>query len=71
MSRPKTTIAQQLNQADIAINNTLTDPEIPALVGKRGYTAAKLTALKDLYDRALAAVSAKEAVTGSKEQATD
>ena len=71
MSRPKITIDQQLNQADIAIHNTLADPEIPALVAPRGYTAAKLAALKDLYDRALAAVSVKEAVKGGKEQATD
>ena len=70
-TKAHTTTAQQLNQADIAIHNTLTDPEIPALVAKRGYTAEKLTALKDLYDRALAAVSAKEAVKGSKEHATD
>ena len=71
MSRPKNTIAQQLGQADVAINNTLADPETLALVAPRGYTADKLARLKDLYDRALAAVKAKEAVKGDKEYATD
>ena len=70
-TKAHSTIAQQLNQADIALHNTLADPEIPGLVGQRGYTAEKLAALQDLYDRTLTAVSAKEAVKGGKEQATD
>ena len=41
-SKPKSTAAQQLNAAQLAIANSLADPEIKAAVAQFGYTTAKL-----------------------------
>ena len=63
--------ADQLNQADVAINNTLASADIKALVAKRGYTVKKLTTLKGLLDQTQVALGVKAAVKGAKELSTD
>jgi hypothetical protein len=65
-----TTIAQQLNAAQLAIVNSLADPEIKAAVAQFGYTTAKLNAGKKLYDAALAAVNAQKSSKGDQKTAT-
>jgi hypothetical protein len=69
-TRPMTTTAQQLNAAQLAITNSLADPEIKAAVAQYGYTTAKLNAGKALYDAALAAVNAQKSGKGDQKTAT-
>jgi predicted pyridoxine 5'-phosphate oxidase superfamily flavin-nucleotide-binding protein len=69
-AKPKTTAAQQLNAAQLAISNSLADPEIKAAVAQFGYTTAKLNAGKALYDKALAAVNAQKSGKGDQKTAT-
>ncbi len=69
-AKPKTTTAQQLNAAQLAITNSLADPEIKAAVAQFGYTTAKLNAGKKLYDNALAAVNAQKSGKGDQKTAT-
>jgi hypothetical protein len=68
--RPKQSTAQQLNAAQLAITNSLADPEIKAAVAQYGYTTAKLNAGKALYDTALAAVNAQKSGKGDQKTAT-
>ena len=68
--RPKQSTAQQLNAAQLAITNSLADPEIKAAVAQYGYTTAKLNAGKALYDIALAAVNAQKTGKGEQKVAT-
>ncbi len=70
MSKPKTTIAEQLNVAQLAVNNSAADAEIGALVAGYGYSAGKLGEGKALFDAARAAVSAQEAAAGKQLAAT-
>lgn len=70
MSRPKQTIAQRLNAAQLAIGNSLSDSEIQSLVAEFGYPAAKLDAGEALYEAALAAVNAGKAAAGTQQQST-
>jgi len=65
-----TTIPQQLNAAQLAITNSLADPDIKAAVAQFGYTPAKLNAGKKLYDAALAAVNAQKSGKGDQKTAT-
>jgi predicted pyridoxine 5'-phosphate oxidase superfamily flavin-nucleotide-binding protein len=69
-TRPVTTTAQQLNAAQLAITNSLADPEIKAAVAQFGYTTAKLNAGKALYDAALTAVNAQKSGKGDQKTAT-
>ncbi len=69
-TKPTTTIAQQLNTAQIAISNSLADAEIKSAVAEYGYTTAKLNAGKTLYNNALAAVNAQKAGRGDQKTAT-
>jgi hypothetical protein len=69
-TKPVTTIPQQLNAAQLAITNSLADPEIKAAVAQFGYTPAKLNAGKKLYDAALAAVNAQRSGKGDQKTAT-
>jgi hypothetical protein len=69
-TKPVTTIPQQLNAAQLAIVNSLADPEIKAAVAQFGYTTAKLNAGKKLYDEALAAVNAQKSGKGDQKTAT-
>lgn len=67
---PAKTIAAQLNAAQLAINNSLADEEIQALVEGFGYTAEKLGAGSALYDSAMAAVSAQKSAAGAQQLST-
>jgi hypothetical protein len=64
------TIAAELNAAQVAINNTLGDAEIKALVAGFGYTTAKLNKGKALYTTALEAVNAAKGGRGGQKGAT-
>ena len=69
-SKPNFSTAQQLNAAQLAISNSLADPEIKAAVAQYGYTTAKLNAGKALYEAALAAVNAQKSGKGDQKSAT-
>ncbi len=69
-TRPHHTIAQQLNAGQIAISNSLSDPEIQSLVAEFGYPAEKLNEGKALYDAALAAVNSEKAAAGTQQEST-
>ena len=69
-SRPMHSIAGQLNAGQLAINNSLSDPEIQSLVAQFGYPADKLNEGKALYDAALAAVNAEKATAGAQQEST-
>ena len=69
-TRPHHTIAQQLNAGQLAISNSLSDPEIQSLVAQFGYPADKLSEGKVLYDAALAAVNAEKAAAGAQQEST-
>lgn len=69
-TQPMRAISDRLNAAQVAISNTLADAELQALVAGFGYTAEKVTAGRQLYDRALAAVNAQTAAAGAQQQAT-
>ncbi len=69
-TRPHFTNADQLNKAQLAITNSIGDPEIQSLVAQFGYPADKLGDGKDLYDAAQAAVNAQKAAAGAQQQAT-
>ncbi len=70
MTRPKTTIAEQLNAAQVAINNSLADEEIQALVSGFGYSAETLAGGCELYERAQAAVNTQKLAAGTQQDAT-
>ena len=70
MSRPKQSIAQQLNTGQLAIGNSLSDPEIQSLVAQFGYPAVKLNEGKALYDCALSAVNAEKSAAGAQQEST-
>ncbi len=69
-ARPMTTTAQQLNAAQIAISNSLADPEIKTAIAQFGYTTAKLNKVKALYDAALAAVNEQKSGKGMQKDTT-
>jgi hypothetical protein len=70
MSKPKTTIAEQLNAAQLAINNSQAENEIQALVQGFGYSAKKLTEGCDLHERARNACRAQKLAAGAQQDAT-
>lgn len=70
MARPKASTAQQLNAAQLAIANSLADPEIKAAVAQFGYTTTKLNKGKSLYEAALAAVNAQKSGRGAQKDTT-
>ena len=69
-SKPKQTIAQELNAGQLAISNSLSDPEIQSLVAQFGYPADQLNHGKALYDCALSAVNAEKAAAGAQQEST-
>ena len=69
-TRPMKSAAQQLNAAQLAIANSLADPEIKAAVAQFGFTTAKLNKGKALYDAALAAVNAQKSGKGAQKDTT-
>jgi len=70
MSQAKQSIADRLNAAQVAINNTLADAEIQAAVAGYGYSVEKINAGKGLYDQAVAAVNAQIAAVGAQRDTT-
>jgi hypothetical protein len=68
--RPTSSTSDQLESAQLAINNSLSDPEIMALVGGYGYSAEKLAEGKALFDAAQAAVNAQGMAAGQQKSAT-
>jgi len=62
--------AQQLHAAQLAILNSLGDPEIKALVAEYGYSTSKLNHGKALYEAAVAAANAQKASLGDQKAAT-
>ena len=70
MTRPKTSIAGQLNAAQLAVNNSLADAEIQALVSGFGYAGRSLAAGRGLSERAQAAVQAQKLAAGTQQDAT-
>lgn len=69
-TRPMNSIAGQLNAGQLAISNSLSDPEIQSLVAQFGYPAEKLNEGKALYEAALEAVNAEKAQAGAQQEAT-
>ena len=69
-TRPMNSIADRLNAAQLAINNSLSDAEIQARVAEYGYPATKLTAGKALYTAAVTAVNNAQAADGTQQQTT-
>ncbi|MFN8596968.1 MAG: hypothetical protein U0559_12395 [Anaerolineae bacterium] len=69
-TRPTLSTAQQLHAAQLAILNSLGDPEIKALVAEYGYTTSKLNHGKALYEAAVAAANAQKASLGDQKAAT-
>jgi hypothetical protein len=53
------TIADRLNAAQVAINNTLADSEIQSLVAAYGYNKVRMNEGKQWYDQAFNAVNAQ------------
>ena len=70
MALTKSTIASQLNSAQVAIHNTLADAGILTAVAAYGYSVEKINAGKGVYDRAVAAVNAQIAATGAQRETT-
>ena len=70
MNKAKTSIADRLNAAQVAIQNTLADAEILTAVAAYGYSVAKINVGKALYDQAVAAVNAQIAAAGAQRDTT-
>lgn len=70
MSRPMTSIADQLNAAQLAIKNSQADEEIQGLVSGFGYDARSLEVGCGLYERAQAAVQAQKLAASTQQGAT-
>lgn len=68
-SRPRTGIAAQLYEAQLAISNSLLDGEIRMLVGDYGYDEARLHEGAQRLAAAFAAVGAQTAATGATRHA--
>jgi hypothetical protein len=68
--RKKKTIAQQLDAAQLAISNTLADPDILTAVAKFGYTETELAAAQDLHRTAQSSVNLHIALLGDKSNAS-
>ena len=69
-TRPPHTIDQQLNSAQLAISNSLSDPEVQSLAAQLGYPADELSQGKALYDCSLSAVNAERAAAGAQQEST-
>jgi hypothetical protein len=69
-SQSRSSIANQLSAASLAINNTTNDHEIGTLVTVYGYTAAKMDEGRQLYLRAADAVKKQTFASGAQRKAT-
>lgn len=70
MAHLKASTAEQLHAAQIAVTNSLADPEIKTAVAEYGYTATKLNAGKELLEVAQAAINAQKMGKGSQKMST-
>lgn len=66
----KNSIDEKMNQARLAINNTLDDPEIQERVKQYGYTPEKMFEGKKLYDDAYEQVNEQVLAVGTQKGAT-
>jgi hypothetical protein len=69
-SQSRSSIANRLSAASLAINNTTSDHEIGTLVTVHGYTAAKMDEGRQLYLRAADAVKKQTFASGAQRKAT-
>ncbi len=70
MNRVSRSIAQQLLDAELAINNTLASPTILAAVGTYGYTAIRMQTAKTLFQEALELTEKQKKEYGDQYEAT-
>ena len=70
MNRVSRSIAQQLLDAELAINNTLASPTILAAVGTYGYTAIRMQTAKALFQEALELTEKQKKEYGDQYEAT-
>ena len=70
MTRPKSTIADQLADAQKAINNAQADPEIKALLAAYGYNDQKLAEGSQLAEAVEAAILARTNALGAQTAAS-
>ena len=70
MTKRYKSIANQLHAAEIAINNTLSNPIILTAVTAFGYTQTNLEAARALYEEALALVAQQHMAFGRQLEAT-
>lgn len=68
--KPKKSISEQLNLAQVVITNTINSPEILGIVSKFGYTKEKMEEGKLIYNQALEAVNYQTMTAGMQYQAT-
>jgi hypothetical protein len=66
----KNTHSEQINRAEMAINNTLADAEIQKAVAACGFPAATMKEGLKLYEAALAALNAEARAVGDQKLAT-
>ena len=71
MTRPKSTIADQLADAQKAINNAQADPEIKALLAAYGYNQSKLAEGSKLAASVEAAILARTNALGAQAAASE
>lgn len=69
-TKSKQSIAQQLFDTQVMIDNSLHDPEIQELVSAYGYPAEKLNAAKALFEAAQAAVNHQRLKSGAQQEST-
>lgn len=69
-SRPKNTIAKQLNSAQVAINNAMSEVEIFGILNGFGYDTHRLNEGKSLYETARQAVNTHAARFGAQQDST-
>jgi hypothetical protein len=70
-TKRRNSISERLNLAQVAITNTLKNPEILGLVAKYGYTEEKLNEGRSLYERAIEAVNKRIMAEGLQYQETE
>lgn len=70
MSNPKSSASQSLRAAQLAVLNSLTDPEIKTLVAEYGYTTTKLNKGKALYEAAVTTANTQRSSQGDQKAST-
>jgi len=70
MAKPKESITERLNSANVAISNAISDPLIGKFLGEYGYQSQKLSEGKNLYEVADVAVKKQIAAYGDQKNAT-